>query len=54
MAERACDDAGPASNAQIFVDSHPIIIFRLPVTSLCRANLHAIGFLAMIAGHGKI
>jgi hypothetical protein len=54
MAKRACDDTGPASNAQIFIDGYPIIILRFPVTGLCRANLHAIGFLAVIAGHGKV
>ena len=54
MAKGTRDDAGPASNAQSFVDGYPIIIFGLPVTSRCRANLHAIGFLAVIAGHGKV
>ncbi len=54
MAKRTCHDAGPASNAQIFVDGHPIITFWFPVTSLGRANLHAVGFLAVIAGHGKV
>jgi hypothetical protein len=54
MAKRACDDAGPASNAQILVDGHPMIIFRLPVASLGWANLHAIGLFTVVAGHGKI
>ena len=54
MAKGACHDACSASNTQVLVDDHAIIIFRLPVTSLGRADLHAIGFLAMIAGHGKV
>jgi hypothetical protein len=54
MPERTCDDAGPASDAQILVDGDPIIILRLPVASLRRANLHTIGFFTVIAGHRKV
>jgi len=54
MAEGAGDDAGSASDAKLFVDGHPVIVFRLPVASLCRTYLHAVRFFAMIAGHGKI
>jgi len=54
MAKGAGDDAGSASDAKLFVDGHPVIVFRLPVASLCRTYLHAVGFFAMIAGHGKI
>jgi hypothetical protein len=54
VAEGACDDARSASNTQIFVDGHPVIIFWLPVASLCRTNLDAVGFFTVVAGHGKI
>ena len=54
MAKGAGDDAGSTSDAQFFVDGHPIIIFRLPVAGLCRAYLHAIGLFAVITGHGEI
>jgi hypothetical protein len=54
MAEGAGDDAGPASDAELLVDRHPVIIFRLPVAGLCRAYLHAVGLFTMVAGHGKI
>jgi len=54
MAKGAGNDAGSTSDAKLFVDGHPVIVFRLPVAGLCRAYLHAVGFLTMIAGHGEI
>jgi hypothetical protein len=54
MAKGAGDDAGSTSNAKLFVDGHPVIIFGLPVAGLCWAYLHAIGLFTVVAGHGKI
>lgn len=54
MAKRACDDTGPASDTQSFVDNHTVIIFELPVASLGGADLDAIGLFAVIAGHGEV
>jgi hypothetical protein len=54
MAKGAGDDAGSTSDAQFFVDGHPIIIFRLPVAGLCWAYLHTIGLFTVITGHRKI
>jgi hypothetical protein len=54
MAKGAGDDAGSTSDAELFVDRHPVIIFRLPVAGLCRTYLHAIGLFTVIAGHGEI
>ena len=54
MTKRTCDDAGSASNAKIFVDGHPVIIFRFPMAGLGRADLNAEGFFTVIANHGKI
>jgi hypothetical protein len=54
MAKGAGDDAGPASDAKLFVDRHPVIVFGLPVAGLCRTYLHAIGLFAVIASHGEI
>jgi len=48
------DDAGSTSDAQIFVDRYPVIILRFPVASLRRTDLHAIGFFAVVAGHGEV
>ena len=54
MTERTGDDAGLASDAQILVDHHPVIEFRLPVAGLGRAHLNAIGFFTVVADHGKV
>jgi hypothetical protein len=54
MAKGAGHDTGSTSNAKLFVDRHPVIIFGLPVAGLCRAYLHAIGLFAVITGHGEI
>ena len=54
MTERAGDDAGFASDAQILVDHHPVIEFRFSVACLCRADLNAIGLFTMVADHGKV
>ena len=54
MTERAGDDAGLASDAQILVDHHPVIEFRFSVACLCRADLNAIGLFTMVADHGKV
>jgi hypothetical protein len=54
MTKRACDDTGPASDTQIFVDNHTVISFDLPVASLGGADLDAIGLFAVIAGHGEV
>jgi hypothetical protein len=54
MPERAGDDAGLASDAEILVDNHPVIEFRLPVACFCRAYLHTIGLFTVIAYHGKV
>ena len=54
MAEGAGDDAGSTSDAKLFVDGDPVIVFRLPVAGLCGAYFHAVSFLTMITGHGKI
>jgi hypothetical protein len=52
--KRACDNTGPASDTQIFVDNHTVIILDLPVAGLGRTDFDAIGFFAVVAGHGKI
>ncbi len=54
MTERAGDDTGLASDAQILVDHHPVIEFRFSVACLCRADLNAIGLFTMVADHGKV
>jgi hypothetical protein len=54
MTKRAGHDTGPASDTQILVDNHPVIIFELPVAGLGRADLYAIGFFTVIADHGKV
>jgi len=54
MAKGARHDAGSTSNAKLFIDRHPVIIFGLPVAGLCRTYLHAIGLFAVITGHGEI
>jgi len=54
LAKGAGDNAGPASDAEIFVNDHPIIFFRFPVAGLCGADFNAVCLFTMIAGHGKI
>jgi hypothetical protein len=54
MTKRACNDASSASNAKIFIDGDPVIIFRFPMAGLGRADLNAEGFFTVIASHGKI
>jgi hypothetical protein len=54
MTKRACDDTGPASDTQILVDHHTVIIFKFPVAGLGRADLDAIGFFTVIADHRKV
>jgi len=54
MTERTGDDAGLASDAQMRVDHHPVIEFRLPVAGLRRAHLNAIGFFTVVTDHGKV
>jgi len=54
MSERTGDDAGSTADAQLFVDGHAVILFGFSVAGLCRAYLDAIGFFAVVAGHGKI
>jgi hypothetical protein len=48
------DDAGSTADTQFLVDGDPVIIFGLSVAGLRRAYLYAIGFFAVIAGHGKV
>src|SRR4030042_5884723 len=40
----ACDDTGPAPDAQILVDHHSVIIIRLPVAGVGRPALNAAAF----------
>jgi hypothetical protein len=54
MTKGACDDTGPASDAQGFINDHPVIIIRLSVTGLGRTDLHAVGLFTVIAGHGEV
>jgi hypothetical protein len=54
VTKRTGDDAGPASDAKIFVNYHPVMMFRLPVAGLGGADLNAEGFFAVIAGHRKV
>ena len=54
MSKGACDDAGPASNTQILVNDHTVIILRLPMAGFGRTDLYTIGFFAVIAGHGEV
>ena len=54
MTKRAGDDTGPASDAEIFINHYPVMMFRLPVAGLGGANLNAKGFFAVIAGHRKV
>jgi hypothetical protein len=50
----AGDDAGSASDTEIPVNDHTVLLFRFSVAGLGRTNLDAEGFFAMIAGHGEI
>lgn len=54
MTKRTCNDAGSTSDTKIFVDGHPIIIFRFPMAGLGRTDFNAEGFFTVIASHGKI
>jgi len=54
MTKGTGDDTGSTSDAQFFVDGHAVIVFGFSVAGLCRAYLDAIGFFAVVAGHGKI
>jgi hypothetical protein len=54
VTKRACDDTGPTSDTQIFIDNHTIIILDLPVAGLGGTDFDAIGLFAVVAGHGKV
>jgi hypothetical protein len=52
--KRACDNTSPASDTQIFVNHHSVVVFGLPVAGFGRTDFDAIGFFTVIAGHGEI
>jgi hypothetical protein len=54
MTKGACDDTGPTSDTQIFVDNHTVIVFELPVAGLGGADLGTIGLFAVITGQGEV
>jgi hypothetical protein len=54
MIERAGHDAGLASNAQIFIDDHPVIEFGFSVAGLGRTHFETIGFFTVITNKGKV
>jgi hypothetical protein len=54
LAERTGDDTGPAPDAEILIDDHPVILFRFPMAGPGRTNLNTVGLFTMIAGHGKV
>jgi len=54
LTEGAGDDAGSASDTEVFVNHHAMAIFRFPVASLRGTDFDAIGLLAMVAGHRKV
>jgi hypothetical protein len=54
MIERAGHDAGLASDAQIFINDHPVIEFGFSVAGLGRTHFKTIGFFTVIANQGKV
>jgi len=54
MPKRTCHDACPASDAPPSVDRHAVMICRFSVAGFGWANLNAIGFFTVVAGHWKV